>query len=102
MGFIIFDSPADEYLADFTEYKPGRPNDAVFALPELCAISPKAERHSFPTVAFQMGMLLPSTRHSEPPFPWPISQFADVHAGHAYFAAAAILSTAHHVQVVQL
>lgn len=57
---------ADEYLADFTYYKPGRPDDSVFTFPELCAISPKPERHPFPTVAFQMSMLLPSIRHSKP------------------------------------
>ena len=58
---------ADEYLADFTEYKPGRPDDAVFAFPDICAPSaPKTERHPFPTAAFQMSRLLPSTRHSKP------------------------------------
>lgn len=54
----------DEYLADFTYYKAGRPDDSVFTFPELCAMSPKPERKSFPTAAFQMSMLLPSTRHS--------------------------------------
>ncbi|KAL3135552.1 hypothetical protein ABBQ38_006030 [Trebouxia sp. C0009 RCD-2024] len=55
----------DEYLADFTDYKSGRPDDAVFAFPDICTPSAhKAERQSFPTAAFQMSLLLPSTRHS--------------------------------------
>lgn len=58
---------ADEYLADFIDYKPGRPDDAVFAFPDICAPSaPKTERHPFPTAAFQMSRLLLSTRRSKP------------------------------------
>lgn len=57
---------ADEYLADFTMYKPGSPDDSVFAIPELCAVSDKSRKQEFPTAALQMSMLLPLTRHSKP------------------------------------
>lgn len=55
---------ADEYLADFTMYRPGSPDGSVFDIPELCSVSDKAPRQEFPTAVLQMSMLLPLTRHS--------------------------------------
>lgn len=56
---------ADEYLADFTMYKPGSPDSSVFDIPELCAVSNKSSKQDFPVAALQMSMLLPLTCHSE-------------------------------------
>lgn len=51
---------ADEYVAEYISYKPGRPHNDIFKQPDVCKDKPLQKRTGPPAMQRRMATLLPA------------------------------------------